>query len=268
MLAVLLVDLGIVLGLLGLLGMLRPVRRLGVPTRRRGALLFVVGLAVWIAGVFLPAPDRRAPTVASRLDEVVPVWQFEERHETRIHASPAAVEAAIRAVTAREIALFRILTWLRSPRLPGTNTPESLLAPPADEPILAVALRSGFQLVAEEPGRELVLGAVVLAPASLRALPAAELERLRSEFTPEKFRALSDPGFAKAAMSFRWTDEGNGWTRLTTETRIFATDAHAKRRFAAYWRLIYPGSSLIRHTWLAAIRRRAESAAGEPAHRR
>ncbi|HXT21641.1 MAG TPA: hypothetical protein VN923_12895, partial [Thermoanaerobaculia bacterium] len=56
-------------------------------------------------------------------------------------------------------------------------------------------------------------------------------------------------------------DEGGGWTRVTTETRVFATDDHARRRFAAYWRTIYPGSALIRRMWLRAIRARAEGPA-------
>ncbi|MBV8202739.1 MAG: hypothetical protein JOZ15_19150, partial [Acidobacteria bacterium] len=46
---------------------------------------------------------------------------------------------------------------------------------------------------------------------------------------------------------------------VTTETRVNATDAATRRRFAAYWRVIYPGSSLIRSMWLRAIRRRAEA---------
>jgi len=37
------------------------------------------------------------------------------------------------------------------------------------------------------------------------------------------------------------------------------TDAATTRRFAAYWRVIYPGSALIRRMWLRAIKRRAES---------
>ena len=60
-------------------------------------------------------------------------------------------------------------------------------------------------------------------------------------------------------MNFLVEDEGGGWTRVTTETRVFATDAAATRRFAAYWRLIYPGSALIRRMWLRAIARRAET---------
>jgi hypothetical protein len=44
-----------------------------------------------------------------------------------------------------------------------------------------------------------------------------------------------------------------------SETRVHTTDAAAERRFAAYWRLIYPGSAFIRRMWLEAIRQRAES---------
>jgi hypothetical protein len=62
-------------------------------------------------------------------------------------------------------------------------------------------------------------------------------------------------------MNFHLEDEDRG-TRLVTETRVRATDAAAERRFAAYWRLIYPGSAFIRRMWLDAIRRKAESTPG------
>jgi hypothetical protein len=35
-------------------------------------------------------------------------------------------------------------------------------------------------------------------------------------------------------------------------------DTAARQRFAAYWRVIYPGSALIRRMWLRAIARRTE----------
>jgi hypothetical protein len=50
---------------------------------------------------------------------------------------------------------------------------------------------------------------------------------------------------------------------LTTETRVFATDAPTRRKFAAYWRVIYPGSALIRMMWLRAIKQRAEKTPAE-----
>lgn len=61
-------------------------------------------------------------------------------------------------------------------------------------------------------------------------------------------------------MNFFVTDAGDGASRVVTETRILATDAAARRRFGLYWRVIYPGSALIRVMWLRAVKRRAEQA--------
>jgi len=60
-------------------------------------------------------------------------------------------------------------------------------------------------------------------------------------------------------MNFVVEPEGEGWSQVTTETRIFAPEASVRRKFGAYWRVIYPGSSLLRIGWLEAIRRRAEA---------
>jgi hypothetical protein len=60
-------------------------------------------------------------------------------------------------------------------------------------------------------------------------------------------------------MNFRIEELGGGECRVTTETRVFATDAATRRRFGTYWAFIYPGSSLIRWGWLRAIKKRAEA---------
>jgi hypothetical protein len=67
----------------------------------------------------------------------------------------------------------------------------------------------------------------------------------------------STPGFASATMNFRIEDASPTACTLTTETRVYATDAPTRRRFALYWRVIYPGSTLIRRMWLRAIAHRA-----------
>ena len=45
-----------------------------------------------------------------------------------------------------------------------------------------------------------------------------------------------------------------------TETRVATSDERSERVFARYWRVIYPGSALIRRNWLRAIKARAEAA--------
>ena len=58
-------------------------------------------------------------------------------------------------------------------------------------------------------------------------------------------------------MSFSVVPDGLNASVVSTETRVFANSAGARRRFALYWRLIYPGSAIIRRMWLRAIERRA-----------
>ncbi len=250
---------GLAVALVGAIATLRPLRSLYLSTRRQGASVFVLGFALCALAALLPAPAMSVETLTSLLDEFIPVWQFDEHHEILIDADPARVERAVREVTAREIRLVRLLTWLRRPRVRALSGPGDILAPSPDLPILEVALSSGFLLLAEVPEREVVFGTFVVAPPEARRLPRAASGEQPAGWTPARFRDLSEPGYAKAVMNFRIAAESDGRTRLTTETRVFATDAATARRFAVYWRLIYPGSSLIRRMWLKAIRERAQS---------
>lgn len=228
----------------GLASVVRPIRFLRIHTRSAAARLMLLGAASLLVGFGLPAGETRVSEPVTRLDAILPVYQFGEFHEIDVAAPPARVFAAIKAVTASEIRLFRLLTWIRSPSLPGTKRREDILAAPAHKPILDVALAGGFLLLAEEPEREIVFGTLVCCgPPPVR--DAAGLI------------ALDRPGYAKAFMNFTVRPVG-ATSHVTTATRVFATDAAAHRRFAIYWRVIYPGSALIRRMWLQAVKRRAE----------
>ena len=71
-------------------------------------------------------------------------------------------------------------------------------------------------------------------------------------------RILFGAGLIRQAVVIR-LQAVSGGTLLSTETRAIANDDAARRRFAIYWRLIRPASSLIRHDILRAIARQAEA---------
>jgi len=247
MLASCLVYAGLLALFLGSISLVKPLRFLRIRGRPSAALVLVLSAFLAGAGFAVPTKEVRVEVPRTHLDEFVPVYQFNEVHSIRIQAPRERVYQAVKAVTADEIFLLRTLTWLRRFGRPG---PESVLNAPERLPILDVATRTTFRLLAEEVGREIVVGTVVLAPPGFR---------VREKPTAEEFKALHEPGFALAAMNFIVEDAGPDACRVTTETRVYATDASARRKFARYWRVIYPGSALLRHTWLRAIRHRAES---------
>jgi hypothetical protein len=237
---------------LGCVCVVRPLRFMGIPSRPYGAAVASCGVAIFLIGVNLPAPEEKIAARTTMLDDFVPIYQFAEFHALRIKAPRGRVFAAICDLPSDEITFFRTLTWIR--RF-GRSEQRSILNPPPHEPILAVATRSGFMKLDEQPGYEVVLGTLAVAPPGW--WPTKDKKP-----TPEDFKALRAPGFALGAINFRLEDAANGETVLTTETRVYATDASTRKKFAAYWRVIYPGSALIRVMWLRAIRRRAEQTPG------
>ena len=174
------------------------------------------------------------------LDDFLPRFDFREIHSRRVAAEPADVLAAARAVTPLEVPLLVALMALRAgPRLGRLSL---------RRPIAKQFERAGFvQLAANE--RELVYGGVgrfwTLGGGLTRTSPGA-------------FAGFESPGYAKTVFDFRVERPTPGGVLLVTETRIAGTDGHARRSFGRYWRLIQPGSALIRLAWLRAIAKRAE----------
>ena len=192
----------------------------------------------------LPAPEHRVERAVSRLDEFIPAWQFGEYHTLHIAAPPAAVFEAIKRVRPDEIFLFRTLIWIRSGGQPPP--PPVLDATKRYESLIDIATHSTFVYLADDPPQELVVGTVVGRPSGPRRT-----------VTREMFLEPLSPGYALAAMNYIVTPDASGGSVVSTETRVVANSPPACRRFAVYWRLIYPGSAMIRRMSLRAIERRA-----------
>lgn len=239
------VYLGFTFAFVGLVSLIRPLRSLWIGTRRVGLLVFVLGLLLSVGGALLPYHEKHAATVATRLDDWMSRWQVGEKHAIEVAAPPDKVFAAIHAVRADEIAFFRALTAIRRC---GQDGPEDILNAPDQKPLLDVATETTFLLLDDQSPREIVVGTIIAAPSA---------ERVAGNLTAEVFRKSFKPGVVLATMNFLVVPSAGG-SRVETETRVYANSAAALRRFGVYWRLIHPGSDLIRRMWLRAIARRAE----------
>jgi len=102
----------------------------------------------------------------------------------------------------------------------------------------------GWAVLAEVPGREIVLGAATQPwhpNPVFRPLTAAE------------FTAFAEPGFVKIAWTLRADPQPDGSSMFRTETRAVATDAGAAKKFRRYWSLLAPGIVVIRAAMLPAV---------------
>lgn len=169
------------------------------------------------------------------------------RHARWIAAPPALVYSALGTTDLSRSPLVRLLLAIRTLRRPkGPLTLDSLT-------------RAGFMVVGERPGEEIVLGVVgkFWKPSGERR-PADRAQFRRGAPEGEVLVAWS---FEVAKSEERSAKREN--TLLATETRITCGDPATLRTFRRYWRLVHPGSALIRRAMLRAVAREAVLGAGD-----
>ncbi len=245
-----LVYTGITLILVGLVSLASPLRVLLIGTRRKAGVVLAAGLVFVGVGLEWPAQRHRVAQPSCRLDEFLPEYDFYERHEVAVHATTDRTVAALRQVTFDDIAVMDTLMRIRAAAGGRFNA----RTPARNRPILDVMAGPGSAfLPLAGDSREIVMG-MAGRPWSSEPGP-----RVRSS---ADFAAFNAPRSVKIAFNLVVEEGKPGWSRVTTETRVLATDDAARRIMARYWRLIYPGSGMIRRMWLNATRARAERAGG------
>lgn len=245
---------GLFLLLASMAALVRPLRRIGIPNRMIAAALMLVALTMIGVVVMWPVPRTRNSSPDTLLGRSLQQYQFDEHHEITICAPPARIMDAVRGVSAEEIRFFRTLIAIR--RLHRVDRARE------KEPLLDVAQRGGFVALGEVPNQEIALGTGgpfwAMGVSDIADAGLLRIQLLSSKNDPARFAHLDLRGYPKAVIHFLAKEGAGGCHVLATETRIGAPVAESARKFAVYWRLIYPGSALIRVMWLDAIKRRAE----------
>jgi hypothetical protein len=235
---------GIVLALIGLANLAIPFRFLGVRKRATGAWILAGGVGLAVAVLLWPAPIHRVAENRTRLDDIMPEYQFSERHTVRTLARPEQLMEATRAATWGDLKSLNTLMKVRGAVLREPFRDTGYFSP--NRRVLDAFTASGY--VTDSSEHEFVMFGAV----NMREKRGAGVH------SAQEFVDYREQGAIKTAFDFNAEDAGGGWCTLTTETRMMVYD-DSTRGPAIYWRLIVPGSGLLRREWLAGIRRRAES---------
>ena len=170
-----------------------------------------------------------------QIDQFLPYFDVMARYETTVQASVKQAYAAARHLDMRESTIIRMLYHLRGMPAKGLT--------------LDGMIDTGFVLLADDTGREIVLGLV-----GRFWTPSGYLEKVDAA----GFAAFHQPGLAKAAFNIAFTPLSDASSKVTTQTRVYSPDETSRRRFRLYWMLISPFSGWIRKEWLRLIKLRAE----------
>lgn len=179
------------------------------------------------------------------LDRFLPEYDVRDRHETLVAAPASMTFEAAKSLELHRSPLIRGIFRARELLMGATSPPNR---PP--RPFLEEVLALGWRVLAETPGREIVLGAATRpwqADVVFRGLP------------PEEFAAFREAGYVKIAWTLTVEPLSDSESLFRTETRVVATDPEARARFRRYWVMVSPGIRLIRLETLRLVKQAAEA---------
>jgi hypothetical protein len=222
----------------------------GISLARRVGLRHGIGRHEFRSGVSREASMKNFPPDAL-LDRFLPNAEVRSHHHVEINAPAEIVLATAKDMELLNLPIVRLIIRTRELMLGGA--PDSRTHPPQ---LLAQMQSIGWVVLAEQPGREIVVGAVTQpwkAAPVFRSIPASD------------FRDFAEPGFVKIVWTLRADPIDAQRSVFHTETRVSTTDAAARKRFRRYWTLVSPGVELIRLVMLRPLKRAAEHRAFHPA---
>ena len=214
-----------------------------------GVAVAALGYASAVALAWLRYGRQGAATGTAAdplLDRFMPRFDVVERHHIRVAAPAGITLTAAAQASLKSSALSRAIFRARELVLGASPDTASQRRGLLDE-----MTSIGWGVLAEEPGREIVMGAVTqpwLANVVFRAL------------APADFARFDEPGYVKIAWTLRADPVSASESIFRSETRAIATDAAARRKFRWYWARFSPGIALIRRALLPAVKADAERA--------
>jgi hypothetical protein len=233
---------GIILAIVGLISVAKPMNFLWIFDRKVALFVLVGGLSILIAALYCPVKIYHSEN-KQKIDSILPDYSFSEYHETTINASPEKVKSAWQNTPIREIAVVDLLMKIRG--LPANKEEKDKVAMMNQ---CAGTFRTPDFCYFEMDSTEFIT--VMLIKASAQADPP-------SMKSLEQFINFNEAGYIKVVLNFRIIPIENGRTLVTTETRNQGLTPKDRRIFGRYWRVIYPGSAIIRRLWLDALAKKA-----------
>ena len=180
------------------------------------------------------------------IDQLLPRYQFCEKHQLLTSAAPAALlDAALRPEVSDDPWIRRFIQLRELPdRLWGALGGRSGLR---QQPAFGI---HNFTPLGRDRDQEVAIGLV-------GKFWQADYGQARIA-SADGFAQFAEPGVAKLVLNFSTEGAGDGRTWLRTETRVFCNDRVSLRRFTPYWWVIRPVSGLIRKRLLGRIQVAAE----------
>jgi len=242
---------GVIFIITGVISLFYPLAFLFILNRFIAILVVIGGIIISVISLLYPVKIRHSQTNNQKIDNLLPDFAFNEFHEVRINASPEKLKQILQVTGVKDIPIARLLMKIR-----GIADEDVDLSDRASNNLIGSDTIStpdfNFFVVAPDEWITVMILKSVIITNNVNQPAPPEISTL------EQFTSFNKPGYIKVAVNFRFISINENETILTTETRNNGITHKDNRIFGYYWRIIYPGSAIIRRVWLDTIKKKSQ----------
>jgi len=241
---------GAILTIIGAISLIKPLMFLFILNRIIAVFVILGGILISAISLLYPVRARHSPTTHQKIDDLLPDFAFNEFHQVLINASPEKVKQVLQVTGVKDIPAACMLMKIRGIADEDVDLSDRASNNLVGSDTVSTPDFNFFVVAPDEWITVMILKSVIITNNANQPAPP-EISSL------EQFTSFNQPGYVKVAVNFRFITIDNNKTILTTETRNNGVTPKDNRTFGFYWRIIYPGSAIIRRVWLDTIRKKA-----------
>jgi hypothetical protein len=242
---------GVILAVTGLISLIQPLTFLFIMNRIIALSVVLGGVLMAAISLLYPVKTKHSPTTNQTIDDLMPGYAFNEIHDVCIKASPGKIKQVLQVTGVKDIPVAHLLMKIRGIADEDVDLTDKASNNLVSSDTVSTPDFNFFVVAPDEWITVMILNSVIITNNENQTAPP-EISTL------EQFTSFKHPGYVKVVVNFRFISTNNDETILTTETRVQGIERRDSQVFGRYWRIIYPGSAIIRRVWLDTIKKKAQ----------
>lgn len=242
---------GVIFIAIGVISCIKPLVFLFILNRIIATIVLCIGFLLSVISLLWPAKVYHSKK-GLEIDRILPEYIINEYHEVSIDAPIDVIKKAIQSTDISDVPIIHLLTKIRGiEKEKDKNMGDVATKNESDSNTFSTSDFNFYVVNPKELITVMILSSSMITNSSNRLSAPLQITKL------EDFITFNKGGYVKVAVNFLFKESDNGQILLSTETRNWPITKKDAFIFAIYWRIIYPGSAIIRRVWLDTIKKRA-----------
>lgn len=236
-----------------MVSLISPLAFLFIFNRTIAAIVIMAGIFISLIAVFYPVTTKHTSINRNQLDCILPFYCSKEYHKIEVKAPIENIKKTLVNIELKDVTVIKLLFKIGGIKNNKIIDNVNISTFEKQEGVNIVSTPD-FNFFEVSPNEWITV--IILKTPSLSKnknnSPPTKISNL------EEFIKFNQSGYVKIATNLYFTALEDDTSVISTETRNYGITQTDCRLFNYYWRIIYPGSAIIREAWLNRVKKISE----------